>query len=265
VRLLADLHNHSCLSPCASLEQSPSLLAKLGKERGLSLMALSDHNASLNCPAFAGACSRQGILPLFGVEACSIEEVHTLILFGRLSDALDFGLFLKDRLPPLPYDPKKLGDEVVVDADEYVLDLPDYFMGSALNLSFEEICAQGRERGALVIPAHVDRPMFSVSSQLGFLPAGPYDAVESMRPPVPELCCGLPVISGSDAHYPEHVARRPFALELPDPVVAARLSSADPDCIAGQALLEAVRAALPAAVPCWGLAQGAGSAGLRRP
>jgi len=89
VRVLADLHNHSCLSPCASLEESPSLLARLARERGLDLVALTDHNSALNCPAFAEACAREGIAPLFGIEACSVEEVHVLCLFGTVDEALE--------------------------------------------------------------------------------------------------------------------------------------------------------------------------------
>jgi hypothetical protein len=252
MRLLADLHNHSCLSPCASLELSPSLLSRLARERGISLLALTDHNAALNCPAFGEACRREGLLPLFGVEACSVEEVHILCLFGSVPEALAFGEYLRGALPILPYDPEKLGDEVVVDADEIVLDLPQYYLGAALDLGFDELCAEGRSRGALVIPAHVDRPMFSVSSQLGFLPPGPYDAVESMREPPPGLSLGLPLVSGSDAHYPEHVGRRPFSVELPDDAIAAG---------PGTSLLEALRSALAAglAVPSWrlgGLAPG---------
>jgi hypothetical protein len=243
VRTLADLHNHSCLSPCASLEESPSLLARLARERGLGLVALTDHNSALNCPAFEESCRREGITALFGIEACSVEEVHVLCIFGRVEPALDFGLRLSSALMPLPYDPDKLGDQVVVDADEEVLELVDRYLGAALDLGFDEICAEAAERGALVIPAHVDRPMFSVSSQLGFLPPGPYDAVESMREPASELRGGLTAISGSDAHYPEHLARRPFAVELPDGALD----------LPGDALLEALRAALRAGLvrPSW--------------
>jgi hypothetical protein len=78
--------------------------------------------------------------------------------------------------------------------------------------------------------------MFSVSSQLGFLPAGPYDAVESLREPPPALTLGLAAVSGSDAHYPEHVCRRPFVAELPDGALGER----------GEPLLEALREALRA-------------------
>lgn len=212
MRILADLHNHSCLSPCGSLELSPSVLASRARARGIGLLALTDHNSALNCPAFGLACRREGLIPLFGMEACSVEEVHVLCLFGTEREALEFGAFLLGLLPELPYDPEKLGDQVVVDVDENVLDMPDCYLGAALSASFDELCAAAVGAGALVIPAHVDRPMFSVGSQLGFLPPGPYAAVESMRKPDRSLCLDLPVISGSDAHHPEHVGRRPFLM-----------------------------------------------------
>jgi 3',5'-nucleoside bisphosphate phosphatase len=242
--VLADLHNHSCLSPCASLEESPGLIARLARERGLDLVALTDHNSARNCPAFAEACRREGIAPLFGIEACSVEEVHVLCLFGTAAAALAFGETLRGLLQALPYDPEKLGDQVVVDADEGVLELIDYYLGAALSIGFDDLCAEASSRGAIVIPAHVDRPMFSVSSQLGFLPPGPYDAVESMREPGPELTGGLTAISGSDSHYPEHVCRRPFAAELPE-------GALEPE--AAPTLLEALRASLRAGAvrPSW--------------
>ncbi|MBL8965702.1 MAG: PHP domain-containing protein [Spirochaetaceae bacterium] len=245
--VLADLHNHSCLSPCASLEMSPSLLARRARERGIEVLGLTDHNGALNCPAFAEACRREGIVPVFGLEACSLEEVHVLCLFGSAAAALAFGERLLGSLPRLPYDPEKLGDEVVVDADEGVLDLPDYYLGAALELGFDELCLAASGSGALVVPAHVDRPMFSVSSQLGFLPPGPYAAVEAMRDPDPSLRGGFAVVSGSDAHVPEHVGRRAFEVELDPEALAAGRSGG------GAEFLAALGAALRkgAVLPSW--------------
>jgi len=209
-----DFHNHSCLSPCASLELSPSLLAALARERGLGLVALTDHNSALNAPAFAAAARREGVAALYGIEACSAEEVHVLCLFDEPDAALAFGDFLAERLPSYPYDPEALGDQAVVDEDDNVVDLPQTYFGAALELGFDELCAGAAGLGALVVPAHIDRPMFGAIAQLGFLPDGPYAAVESIRPLPPEAARGYTRIRGSDAHYPEHVARRPFGLEL---------------------------------------------------
>lgn len=132
----------------------------------------------------------------------------------------------------------------MVDADEEVLDLPEYYLGTALALGFDALCETAAAAGALVVPAHVDRPMFSVSSQLGFLPPGPYAAVEAMRPVEASLSGGRTVVSGSDAHWPEHVGRRAFRAEL--------------DCGAGARgaeLLGALRACLAAGrvEPSWEL------------
>jgi len=214
-----DLHNHSCLSPCASLEMSPSALARRAGALGIDVLALTDHNSALNCPAFETACRREGILPLFGVEACSIEEVHLLCLFGTVKEALAFGELLSESLPDLRFDPARLGDQVVVDADDIVLGLPEHYLGSALLRGFDDLCRDAADAGALVIPAHVDRPLFSVASQLGFLPPGPYDAVEGMNPVGPELSGNLNVISGSDAHSLDAVGRRVSQADLPTEMV----------------------------------------------
>jgi PHP family Zn ribbon phosphoesterase len=212
----ADFHNHSCLSPCGSLEMSPARLASGAAARGLQLVALTDHNSALNTPAWQECARRAGLVPLFGMEATSAEEVHVLCLFGTVAEALDFGAYLKDLLLPVPYKAETLGDQVVVDADENVLDLPETYFGSSLLLGYDELCEQAKIRGALLIPAHIDRPMFGAISQLGFLPEGPYDAVELMRPADVAKAGPYTITTGSDAHYPEHIGRRPFKIELPD-------------------------------------------------
>ena len=221
LRLRADLHNHSCLSPCGDLSMSPRLMAETAAARGLDLMALTDHNSTLNCPAFAIACARRGLIPLFGLELCSAEEVHLLALFPTPRRALEFGAAIRELLPLLPWDPNSFGDQVVVDEDEGVLELHERWLGAALDAPLGELVEMARLAGAIIIPAHVDRGMFSVYSQLGFLPPGPYDAVESLGPPPVSLTLGLKAVSGSDAHYPEHIGRRPTIVEMPEGGVAA--------------------------------------------
>lgn len=193
---------------------SPSLLARIGAAKGLEIMAISDHNAALNAKAFSACARKEGLAALYGMEACSAEEAHLLCLFDEPEAALDFGSFLTGHLPDTPYDPEQLGDQAVVDEDDNVLDLPQLYYGAALDLGWDELCAQANARGGLVIPAHIDRPYYGVIAQLGFLPDGPYAAVEAVRPLEAGQARGYPCISGSDAHYPEHIGRRPFALDL---------------------------------------------------
>ena len=45
-----DLHLHTCLSPCGSLEMSPQRIVETALERGLDAIAVTDHNSTLQCP-----------------------------------------------------------------------------------------------------------------------------------------------------------------------------------------------------------------------
>jgi len=222
--MLADLHNHSCLSPCGSLDLSPQILAETAAAKGVELLALTDHNTSLNCPAFAVHAKRLGIIPFFGAEVTTMEEVHILVLFSALDPALAFGDYIYSIITPFPNNPEKTGDQVYVDENENIEGELEYYLSSAAQIGLDELGPKAAEYGGIVIPAHVDRPAFSLSSQLGAIVKGPWSALECVRiPPLLEMgnpssplldTLGFPLISGSDAHYTEHVGRRPFQLDL---------------------------------------------------
>ncbi|MDR0444152.1 MAG: PHP domain-containing protein [Treponema sp.] len=217
--MLADLHNHSCLSPCGSLDLSPRFLLELGASKGLRVMALTDHNSSLNCPAFAKLSPQYGIIPIFGMEASTNEEIHVLCLFTNLEASLAFSEYAYSILAPFLNNPMKTGDQVYVDEDDNIEGEVEYYLVNPLNVSVDDIGAKVGEYGGIVIPAHVDRPAFSMTSQLGVLVKGPWSALECVRIPpamngAPLNTFGYPLITSSDAHYPEHVARRPFELNV---------------------------------------------------
>jgi hypothetical protein len=222
--LLADLHNHSCLSPCGSLELSPRLLAELAAARKVKVLALTDHNSSLNCPAFAKVCPRYGIIPIFGMEAATREEIHALCLFTSLEASLAWSEYVYSILIPFPNDPERTGDQVYVDEEDNIEGEVEYFLPNAIDLGIDDLGPRAGEYGGMVIPAHVDRPAFSMSSQLGVITPGPWAALECVRiPPLarpgdpgsgPLDTLGYPLTTSSDAHYPEHVARRPFDLDI---------------------------------------------------
>lgn len=217
--MLADLHNHSCLSPCGSLELSPRRVAEAGAARGIKLLALTDHNSSLNCPAFARHCPKFGIIPIFGMEATTTEEVHVLCLFTSLEASMSFNEYAYSILTPFLNNPEKTGDQVYVDEDDNIDGMVDYYLTNPIDLSIDSIGAKVNEYGGIVIPAHVDRQAFSMTSQLGTIVEGPWAALECVRiPPVvnekPLDTLGYPLTTSSDAHYAEHVGRRPFELDV---------------------------------------------------
>ena len=240
--MLADFHNHSCLSPCGSLDMSPRVLVEAAAAKKVEILALTDHNSSLNCPAFALHCKRHGIVPVYGLEVTTQEEIHALALFVNLNAAIAFGEYIYSILMPVPNNPEKTGDQVYVDCDDNIIGEVDYFLVNATDIGIDSLGAKVSGYSGIVIPAHVDRPAFSMTSQLGVVVDGPWAALECVRiPPVmndkPLDTHGYPLITSSDAHYSEHVGRRFFELD----VSAEELQPGGPGCAAD---MEAFKRAL---------------------
>lgn len=237
----ADFHLHSCLSPCGDLSMSPRAIAARLAELGIRLAALTDHNTALNCPAFDLACKEFGVSALFGIEAQPREECHILCLFSTPEAALAFGSELYDLLPPVMNIPEKMGDQIFVDENEDIAGEIDKYLITSADIGIDELAARAIELGGIVIPAHVDRPSFSLTSQLGFIVDGPWAALEVVRMPDRTQYANAldtrnyPLITSSDAHFPEHIGRRAFDLDIAD----ANLLRAD-----GRVDLEMIRAAL---------------------
>lgn len=214
MELKCDLHIHSCLSPCGSLEMSPLEICRIAEEKELDVIAISDHNSALNSRALEILCRKSHITPLFAIEATCSEEFHSLCLFPTATIAVEFGEHLYKTLISRKNRPEKFGDQVFVDENDNILgELDKYLTGGALPYSSDQLLKMVHEKGGLFIPAHIDRPAFSLSSQLGFVPPDPYDALEITSYP-PVLYTGsFPLICNSDAHYPEDIGKRFFVLE----------------------------------------------------
>jgi predicted metal-dependent phosphoesterase TrpH len=231
----ADFHIHSCLSPCGDLSMSPSVIARTLRERGVGLAALTDHNSALNCPAFKAACAREGIAPLFGMEAQTSEEVHILCLFSRLETALAFGQELYAMLPPVKNIPEKTGDQVYVNEDDEILGEVEKYLVMSTEYDIHGIVRRVHELGGLAIPAHADRQSFSLTSQLGIIPDGDWDAIEMVRLPNPPASGASlpkkPLTQSSDAHFVGHIARRFFTLDTGDEKIALPNGETNPDAI----------------------------------
>lgn len=216
--MLADFHNHSCLSPCATLEMSPKRLAYTAATAGIKIMALTDHNSARNTPAFCSACRDAGVVPLSGLEITTAEECHVLALFDSHEKAMGMSDWVWESLPPIPLDPVRFGDQPVVDENENIVEMIDILLTAATSHTIQAIETETHRRGGLFIPAHINRMAFSVESQLGFLPPGNYDAIEVLAPQAEEYrkrFPNIPVITSSDAHAPHQIGKHPFKINLP--------------------------------------------------
>ena len=83
MRYTYDLHNHSCLSPCADIDNTPNNIAGMAYLSGIKIVALTDHNSVKNCPAFFEAAAKYGIIPISGLELTTSEDIHLVCLFAE--------------------------------------------------------------------------------------------------------------------------------------------------------------------------------------
>lgn len=218
-----DLHIHSCLSPCANLEMSPSEIVARAVAAGIDGIALTDHQSARNTPAIAECARRAGLKCLFGMEVQTAEEVHTVALFDTTEQALALTDWVYAAMPKRVNDPETFGDQPVVTWDDDIVEMEWRILAMGCRRTIPETAAKVHELDGLYIAAHIDRPNFSVISALGAIPEPPpttncqqpttkyFDAVELSRTADESLwlpkAAGYAVTRSSDAHNLDDVVR----------------------------------------------------------
>ena len=204
-----DLHIHSCLSPCASLEMAPSEIVRRAAEAGMDGIALTDHQSARNCPAVAECARRIGLACLHGLEVQTAEEVHTVALFDTVEAALAMTDWVYAALP-----------KPVVTADDDIVEMEWRILAMGCRRTIPEAADKVHELGGLYIAAHIDRPNFSVLSGLGAIPDGCFDAVELSRTADEATWAprgaGYALTRSSGAHNLDDVARVWTEADLPE-------------------------------------------------
>ncbi|MBW1943038.1 MAG: PHP domain-containing protein [Deltaproteobacteria bacterium] len=217
----ADLHIHTCLSPCADLDMTPKAIVEKSLGLGLDIVAICDHNSAENVEATVRAGIQRKLCVLPGLEINSREEVHLLAIFESVEKALHMQETVYRYLKGTNR-PEFFGDQVVVNEFDEVEGFNDRLLIGAVDLGLQEIVSEVHRQGGLTIASHVDRPSFSIISQLGFIPPDlELDALEitqGMRQRNVSTMGERPIVTSSDAHFLHDVGRAytPFFLESPN-------------------------------------------------
>ena len=173
-RYFYDLHLHSCLSPCADDDMTPSNIAGMASLCGLQLIALTDHNTCGNCGALLQACRQYGIVGVPGMELTTAEEIHLVCLFPGLVQAEEFERQVREHRLPIRNKPEIFGNQLFVDVDDNVVGEEPNLLIPATTLSLEEGTALALSCGGAAFPAHIDRPSNGIIGILGDLPERPF-------------------------------------------------------------------------------------------
>lgn len=210
----ADIHVHTCLSPCADTRQSPKRVIEKASKEGLNLIFITDHNSTENSESAMIVGERYKDLMVYpGMEITSREEVHTLALFENINDARSLQNYIYRYLPDT--------DNIMEFENQILANANDEFEGylkkslfNAVNLKIERIIELIHQNNGIAIAAHIDRESFSIISQLGFIPdelkfdaleVSPNLSLEKAKAKYPEYSGRFRFVKGSDSHFLEQI------------------------------------------------------------
>jgi PHP family Zn ribbon phosphoesterase len=212
----ADLHIHTCLSPCADIDMSPLSIVKKAAEKGLDIIAVTDHNSAENIVAAVKSAENSGLSVLAGMEVTSSEEAHILALFDDPDSVLQLQDIVYNNLIKGENDEKLFGEQIVANEKDEVMGFNKRLLIGATTMTAHSIVTEVHALGGLAIASHIDRDAFSIISQLGFIPEDlSFDALELSSAISREKAQALykdyysfAWISSSDAHTPDDIGKR---------------------------------------------------------
>ncbi len=224
--ITADLHVHTCLSPCGTLEMTPQKIVAQARLMKLDMIAVTDHNSAANVGAVIRAAAGTDLVVLPGLEITTAEEAHILGYFASEEDALSMQELVYEHLTPGENDEDYFGLQVVANEFDEVEEICVRLLAGSTDLAVDDVVAAIRARGGLAVAAHIDRDSFSLTSQLGFIPPNlDLAAVDiSRRFTLPEARVRFPeyghyaFVSTSDAHDLNQLGSNPtrFLAAAPD-------------------------------------------------
>jgi PHP family Zn ribbon phosphoesterase len=233
MRIRADLHVHTVLSPCAEVEMIPPLIVERALDAGLDLIAITDHNASANAGAVIDAARSTGLKVLPGMELQTREEVHLLCLFDSLEQLTTWQAEVDRALPNLRNRAETLGEQFVVNAAGDFVRREERLLLISADIALEDAVARVNALGGMAIPAHIDRPANGLIALLGFVPPQLNAVALEISPNISTDAArarfhlaDAAVIRSSDAHWLDAVGSAATEFEIEGPRDVAGLRSA---------------------------------------
>ena len=213
-RFEADLHIHTCLSPCGESSMSPRRIVEQAKLKGLDIIGICDHNSAENVVCAKKVGAKEGLAVIGGIEVTSQEEAHILAFFDEDKDLFELANLIYENLPGINNE-RVFGQQIVVNEHDEVLGFNKRLLIGATVLPLHQIVDRIHSLSGLAIASHIDRESFSIIGQLGFIPDGlELDGLEvsprlSLKKAQFEFgeTFDFPLVTFSDAHTLEDVGK----------------------------------------------------------
>ncbi|MGV8145696.1 MAG: PHP domain-containing protein [Alkaliphilus sp.] len=169
MKLAADLHVHSGLSPCADITMTPNNIINMARLKGLDIIAITDHNSTKNLRIAWEIAKQADIILVPGVELTTNEEVHAVCLFDSIEKAELFQGVLDKNITTIKNRIDVFGNQYIYNINDEITGEYELMLMNATELSLEQAIIETKELNGVLIPAHIDRSSFSILSNLGFI------------------------------------------------------------------------------------------------
>ena len=237
MRVHADLHVHTVLSPCGEIEMVPPLIVERALQAGLDLIAITDHNASANVGAVIEAARGTRLQVLPGMELQTCEQIHLLCLFESLEQLEAWQCQVDRAMPCRENRSDSLGEQFVTNAAGEFVRHESRLLLVPVQISLKEAVERVDALGGLVIPAHVDRPKNGLVALQGFalgeLKVGACEISPNITENAARERFHLPeelvLIRSSDAHWLDALGSAYVGFDLDGPCCLTSLSRAFQD------------------------------------
>ena len=188
------------------------------------MIALTDHNTSLNCEAAIKVGEEVGVLVIPGMELTTSEDIHAVCLFPTLEKALAFSQYVDENRIHIRNKAEIYGRQVIMNEnDEELGEIDDLLLPGSF-IGMYDAYRKAKEFGGICYPAHIDRDSLSILAVLGEI--DPYcgfrtaeladiSKLDELRAQHPILDT-LNIVTCSDAHYLENMKDAANTLELPE-------------------------------------------------
>lgn len=170
MKIYYDFHIHTALSPCGDESMTPNNIINMALLNELDAIAITDHNTCENVEAVMKVAQNKDIIVIPGIEIETKEEIHVVGLFLDLDSVYNIQTEIFKGLPNIKNKADIFGSQLIFDENDDVIGELDKLLMTACALSLNKVIDIIHEHNGIAILAHIDRPSYSIISNLGMIP-----------------------------------------------------------------------------------------------
>lgn len=211
-----DMHIHTALSPCADLLLSPNNILNMSSLIGLDIIAITDHNSTLQLEAINKLALSYNFLVINGCELTTKEGYHVLLYFKNYEATCLFQTYLDQFINAEMHDEELYGYQVLF--NEYDDEVAHYkkSLRDNTDICITDLPHIKQQFDCLAVLAHIEKYNEKIYTLLEKEYRDIFDAVEvnfstdikKVRP------LKIKIIRNSDSHQITDILEKSCYLEL---------------------------------------------------